>query len=65
MLCRCTGADMLLEDGTGRAVYELQCDVTDPASPRTADPATWPKCVQQQRCTEVPEPDTNATVSPH
>ena len=40
-------------------------NVTAPASPRTADPATWPKCVQQQRCTEVPEPDTNATVSPH
>lgn len=59
---KCTEPDMLLDDDSGRAVFELLCDIKDPAHPTTEDVNTWPKCVKQTQCTEIPDPDTNATV---
>ena len=59
---KCAEPDMLLDDNSGRAVFELLCDITDPAHPTTEDVNTWPKCVKQTRCSDIPDPDTNATV---
>ena len=59
---QCSDPDMLLNDDSGRAVFELLCDIKDPAHPKTEDPNTWPKCVKKTRCSETPDPDTNATV---
>ena len=55
---------MLLNDNSGKAVFELRCDIkTDPANPLTADIHSWPTCVKNPRCTDIPVPDDNATVS--
>ena len=54
---------MLLDDNSGKAVFELLCDVSDPDNPVTAEQSTWPSCLLQPRCTQIPTPDNNATVS--
>ena len=55
---------MLLNDNSGKAVFELLCDgSSDPDKPVTAEQSTWPSCTSQPRCTEIPTPDDNATVS--
>ena len=61
---RCKDDNMLLNDNSGRHMYELKCDdKTDPDNPSTADVSTWPTCVNTPMCNEIPEPDNNATVS--
>ena len=59
---KCAEPDMLLDDNSGRAVFELLCDIKDPAHPTTEDVSTWPKCIKQTQCSDIPEPDANATV---
>lgn len=60
---KCKDNSSLLNDNSGRAVFELLCNVSDPTSPKTAEPSSWPTCVQQTRCEVIPEPDANATAS--
>ena len=60
---RCKDENMMLDDNSGRAVFELYCNITDPDHPKMEEASNWPSCVASQLCTVIPDPDTDAASS--
>ena len=60
---RCKDENMLLDDNSGRAVFELYCNITDPDHPKMEEASSWPSCVASPLCTVIPDPDTDAASS--
>ena len=63
LVFRCKDDNMLLNDNSGTAVFELYCNITDPDHPKMLESASWPSCVSSPRCDVIPEPDSAAATS--
>ena len=60
---KCRDDNMMLNDNSGTAVFELYCNITDPDHPKMLESASWPACVSSPRCDTIPEPDSEAATS--
>ena len=63
LVFRCKDDNMLLNDNSGTAVFELYCNITDPDHPKMLESSSWPSCVSSPRCDVIPDPDSAAASS--